>query len=613
MQTTPCTECKCEPTGATSVEHSTQVVESVTPVEAESPAIILVEDALNGPSNEEAEMTNVKAMESECKDSAVDEVCEPVVITPNVVLESTESAVPIVEEVESVVNAFDQHELSEPSAVFEEGPQAEVTSAAEIEEKEEISIADVPVSAPETNEEAYVKDPEPQAEAFESAVTLSTVEAACQVPEEIVETFSLSNQKLKLTSEDDVSEHVLWIKRHPEIRMVALDGNTIGVAAAKALAEAIDGLTNLEEFYLNDCFTGRMKEEVHVCVEAFAQVLKTKSSLKKVDFSDNAFGPVGAKAAAILLSEASFLQELILNNNGLGPEGGKIIAQALLDCQKVNVEASRASSLRRVEIGRNRLENGSSLLFSEALKAHGLLEELALPQNGIRPEGICELSQGIALNPKLVKVNLQDNTFTLSGSQAFAKALQLLPALQTLNIGDCLLGNEGCILVVDALIASGCPIESVNLQYNDMSEEGVVHLTRNLVKLPSVLVLMLNGNSFSPTCEAAEALKEALQSVDRAEILDSWSDMDYASDDEELDEGFHLEDESDGEKRDHSVAMKEELSQESRLENELNNVVSSTVEQDDIEKNPALANEEPKAEDADLVDQLSKLEIQHDE
>lgn len=390
-----------------------------------------------------------------------------------------------------------------------------------------------PMDASVESSKVEVKSQETGDSVNSDLISHEITKSQAQKTVESAKEFSIANQKRKLDTLSDVEEYLSFIKSNPGIKVIALNGNTLGVEASKAMAQEIEGLDEIEEFYLNDCFTGRMKEEVHVCVEAFTQVLKKKTSLRTVDFSDNAFGPIGARAVAVLLSEATNLQELVLNNNGLGPEGGKIIAQALVDCQKLNESASRPSALRRVEIGRNRLENGSSSLMSSAFQAHGLIEEIALPQNGIRPEGIVELSSGIAGCVNLLKLNLQDNTFTSSGSAAFAVALQTLKALQHLNIGDCLLGSEGCEKVISALVDSGCPLESLNLQYNEMNEEGLKLLAKNLSKFTTIKVLMLNGNCFNPVGEGALALKETLQQDQRADILDSWSDMEWYSDEEE--------------------------------------------------------------------------------
>lgn len=73
--------------------------------------------------------------------------------------------------------------------------------------------------------------------------------------------------------------------------------------------------------------------------------------------------------------------------------------------------------------GRNRLENGSSEAFAEAFAALGTLEEVRMPQNGIRMEGIEAIVGGLRENPSLQWLDLQDNTATEKGSRAIAKSL----------------------------------------------------------------------------------------------------------------------------------------------------------------------------------------------
>lgn len=272
-----------------------------------------------------------------------------------------------------------------------------------------------------------------------------------------------------------------------------------------------------------------MKEEVPVSVTAFGRVLASKKNLVRVNFSDNAFGPIGAKALVELLSGSASLQELVLNNNGLGPEGGRIIAEALI----ASMEARKASdiALKKILIGRNRLENGSSPAFAKLLQAHTGIEEFALPQCGIRSEGIIVLSNGLAACPSLVSVDLQDNTFTTAGAEAFAAAIPCWDGLKILNIGDCMCEAEGSKLVLRALIdsPSAASLELFNFQYNEMDEEGAQLLADNLAKFTSLKRLMLNGNAFDPNGAAASAIKAALgdKLTDNPDLLDSWSDMEY--------------------------------------------------------------------------------------
>jgi Ran GTPase-activating protein 1 len=76
-------------------------------------------------------------------------------------------------------------------------------------------------------------------------------------------------------------------------------------------------------------------------------------------------------------------------------------------------------------IGRNRLENGSAPDFAAAFSALTTLEEVRMPQNGIRMEGIEAIVKGLQKNPNLQWLDLQDNTATEKGSRAIAESLPL--------------------------------------------------------------------------------------------------------------------------------------------------------------------------------------------
>lgn len=51
----------------------------------------------------------------------------------------------------------------------------------------------------------------------------------------------------------------------------------------------------------------------------------------------------------------------------------------------------------------------------------GSLEEVSMPQNGIRADGITALADGLAANHNLHSINLNDNTFTEKGAEAMAQ------------------------------------------------------------------------------------------------------------------------------------------------------------------------------------------------
>ena len=277
---------------------------------------------------------------------------------------------------------------------------------------------------------------------------------------------------------------------------------------------------------MSDCFTGRLKEDVPPAIEAFGKVLADKPALKIIDFSDNAFSPAGATALSYFLANCTSLEELRLNNNGLGPEGGKIIANGLKENRRKSQASGKASLLRRVTIGRNRLENGSAVELAEAFGLHENLEDIALFQNGIRPEGIVALAQGLSKCLKLNSLDLQDNTFTTKGSKALAAVIPFWTELSCLNIGDCLLGDSGCKEIISQLFSGSAAskLTVLNLQYAEMESETAEYLASNISIFTSLEKLFLNGNCFAPEGIEVEHIKAALLPTT---ILDELDEMDY--------------------------------------------------------------------------------------
>ena len=206
----------------------------------------------------------------------------------------------------------------------------------------------------------------------------------------------------------------------------------------------------------------------------------------------------------------------------MGPTGGNIIAAALLQSAENSAAKGQPSALRTFVCGRNRLENGTSELLSKALAAHGQLEVVRLPQNGIRMEGVAKLSAGLAKNPNLRHLDLQDNTLTLPGSRAVTGALPSWPELTELNLSDCLLSRKGGILLATALLDGSSPkLETLRLQYGEMDRRSFELLAKAIKVHGSALTtLELNGNVVDADDESVEQIRAALKGHGNAEALD---------------------------------------------------------------------------------------------
>ena len=282
---------------------------------------------------------------------------------------------------------------------------------------------------------------------------------------------------------------------------------------------------------LADIFTGRLISEIPQALTALCNSLAESTSLETLDLSDNAFGGRCAEPIVPFLTTNLSFKHFILNNNGMGPTGGNIIAAALLQSAENSAAKGQASALRTFVCGRNRLENGTCELLSKALAAHGLLEVVRLPQNGIRMEGIARLSAGLAKNPNLRHLDLQDNTLTLPGSRAVTAALPSWPGLTELNLSDCLLSRKGGILLATALLDGSSPkLETLRLQYGEMDRRSFELLAKAIKAHGSALTtLELNGNVVDAEDDTVEQIRAALEGHGNAEALDERASLRWPS------------------------------------------------------------------------------------
>ncbi|KAI0373659.1 RNI-like protein [Pilatotrama ljubarskyi] len=325
--------------------------------------------------------------------------------------------------------------------------------------------------------------------------------------------FSLLGQGLKLDTRADIEAHLAGVDP-TLIEEIHLGGNTIGVEAAQALAEFLAKTTQLRVANFADIFTGRLISEIPLALSAICDSLIGKSTLEEIDLSDNAFGGRSVDPLVPFLSSARSLQVLKLNNNGLGPAGGTVIADALTTLAQ-SLEKGQKSKLRTIICGRNRLEDGSAEAWAAALRAHGTLQEVRMPQNGIRMAGISSLVQALAANADLHHLDLQDNTFASEGSKVMAAELTRgsWPLLRQLNLSDCVIGEEGEVSPVVEALAKGLhdKLEILQLQNDNLETEAFSLLAGVVDKLPKLRRVEAQWNEVEEDDEGVIALLNALR------------------------------------------------------------------------------------------------------
>nr|XP_057918182.1 ran GTPase-activating protein 1b [Doryrhamphus excisus]XP_057918183.1 ran GTPase-activating protein 1b [Doryrhamphus excisus]XP_057918184.1 ran GTPase-activating protein 1b [Doryrhamphus excisus] len=378
--------------------------------------------------------------------------------------------------------------------------------------------------------------------------------------------LSFKGLGMKLDNAESVEELVQEIEQCHDLRSLRLEGNTLGVEAASAIARSLESKDRLQRCYWSDLFTGRLRCEIPKALESLGSGLMIAGArLTVLDLSDNAFGPDGVHGMEQLLRSPTChtLKELRLNNCGMGIGGGKILAEALMECHRRSVAAGSALTLRVFVAGRNRLENEGSSALAKAFQLMGSLEEVHMPQNGINYAGVTALASAMRHNPDLRVLNLNDNTFTKRGALAMAQALRHLRNVQVINFGDCLVRCEGAIALA-AVLREGLPIlKELNLSFGEIKEAAALVVAQAVMEKPYMEKVDLNGNFLGE--DGCEALREAMESQDKADMLASLSDDEGPDED---DEGHDDDDDDDDDDNDDDSCYKEEFRSENGTTNE---------------------------------------------
>uniref|UniRef100_A0A4W5KTD4 Ran GTPase activating protein 1b n=1 Tax=Hucho hucho TaxID=62062 RepID=A0A4W5KTD4_9TELE len=211
--------------------------------------------------------------------------------------------------------------------------------------------------------------------------------------------LSYKGQGLKLDNAESVKELVREIEEYQGLRALRLEGNTVGVEAAQAIAKALECKDQLQSCHWSDMFTGRLRSEIPTALRSLGSALMTAGArLRELDLSDNAFGPDGVKGIETLL-KSSVCHSL--------REGALAMAQAL-------------RHLRTVQV----INFGDCLVRSEG----------AIALSAVLREGL----------PTLKELNLSFGEITEAAALVLAQAVQDKPHLEKLDLNGNCLGEEGC-------------------------------------------------------------------------------------------------------------------------------------------------------------------------
>ncbi|XP_026817355.1 ran GTPase-activating protein 1 [Rhopalosiphum maidis] len=267
--------------------------------------------------------------------------------------------------------------------------------------------------------------------------------------------LSFADQSLSLNSAEDAKTIVSAIEKCPCLVFFNLQGNTLGIDAAKEIGHALAKHgSHLKHALWQDMFTGRLKSEIPIVLEHLSAGLLTANvRLSELDLSNNAFGPIGMQGLVKLLNSPVCyeLHTLRLMNNGLGIGGAKMLAKALIDNYNASTMAGTPFKLKVLVAGRNRLENDGIIALSQFFSLVKTMEEITIPQNGIYCKGALAIAEALNVHESLENLDVSYNEINGESGVILTKVLCDKINLKEYNINGNRFGMETIDIISNTL------------------------------------------------------------------------------------------------------------------------------------------------------------------
>ena len=263
---------------------------------------------------------------------------------------------------------------------------------------------------------------------------------------------------------------------------------------------------------------------------ALAIVLGTSpfASIRSLDLSDNSIGVMGTRQLTqkLLLPGKGPTEELNVKGNMLGDEGLEELTDAL---------KRKECRLKILNVADNRITSAGVSKLALAIESNTCLEELNLSCNGICSQGVEQLSTVLRKeNSKISKLNLSCNNLGddgvaclasvrtkalnlawndigIRGVQSLISIFQSLENLEELDLSGNIIEAVGLEALLPCLMAPGCMIKCLELNYCKLEDKGVNHCVKVLTFSQNQITrLGIAGNSI--TNDGVEKIAKALSS-----------------------------------------------------------------------------------------------------
>lgn len=296
-----------------------------------------------------------------------------------------------------------------------------------------------------------------------------------------------------------------YIYQNINSKTLDLSSRNIDDSIAQQIAPYIKECVNLEELILDDNNIGTEG------IKAIAESISSEN-LKILSINDNYINDDGVQHIADLMLKQKNLEFLAishLNINELGDlitsKGAKILAKSI----------EQAPMLNTLILSENLIKNDGLKAIIEAINIHNSVIDLQIESNDI--DDLSELAEVLKNNQSLKKIDFSANNLGDEGAKILADVLAANNMkLDKLLLVNCKIKDIG-IEHLSSALQSNDTLESLYLEYNEITDQGAMHLS-SLLANNTLQSLYINHNKITDI--GAELFIKALRkntSIEHAE------------------------------------------------------------------------------------------------
>ena len=279
------------------------------------------------------------------------------------------------------------------------------------------------------------------------------------------------------------------VSKSPSLEKLAIENNSIGDKGVAAIALRAKDHPSLRELYLSSCSIG------YKGIESLNMVIKSKAPIKKLDLHGNNIEDKGAITLAKGLKGNKGINYIDINEAGITDIGFKALAPTLV-------------SRQYLDLGYNQLTSNAIGCLLEAAKDQEIqVKELKLGGNKINK--IQERSKLGSLIYGKQK----------GGAEALSDFITRAKKITNIDLNNNEIGDEGIIAITQAL-RSCRYLNMLRLNGNMITERGGEHILELIKHSPLLTTVTIQDNAISKELE--KQIAEALQkNMIRSEVLHS--------------------------------------------------------------------------------------------